>query len=105
MLGMNELTTTRAPAIDRRARRDLAELSKSTTVGLARTRTAEVAEVAKLEAVDTVTTVAMSCIAQQALAEAWHANRVPHAAGRLSLVADEFAISAAKRVRRLSREL
>jgi hypothetical protein len=102
---MNALITARGRALDQPTQRKLANLSRATTVDLAHLHAAEVVEVARLEAVDTVTTVAMSCIAQQAVVEAWHVNRTPHAASRLSLVADEYAVGAAHRVRRLAREL
>jgi hypothetical protein len=101
----DELSTTRTRTLDRPTQHKIARLARATTLELAHVHATEVIEVAKLEAADTVTNVAMSCIAQQALVEAWHVNRTPHAAGRLSLVADEYAVGAAHRVRRLAREL
>jgi hypothetical protein len=102
---MNDLIPLSSRAMERRTAHGLNQLQRRHVLDLAQVRMAESLEVAKLMAVDTVATVSMTCIAQQGVAEAWHASRAPHAAGRLALVADEFAIGAARRVRRLGGEL
>jgi hypothetical protein len=91
--------------MERRTAQALGQLRSRHGLELAHVHAAESLEVAKLMAVDTVATVSLGCISQQGVAEAWYASRAPHSAGRLALVADEFAIGAARRVRRLAAEL
>lgn len=90
---------------ERGASRDLARLERRAALGIAETRALEAVECAKVEAIGAVGAVALSETACLSLHEAAYVARDPHAAARLSVVADEATVAIAARLQRFGRSL